>query len=763
MDSLKYNELAHQASIDQQREVLRYVTNLHEWLQSNVQELQFELINLSDSVKQLRREALLQKSSVQCTPQRSPAFPPSMAPAPGGIYIPTPEPLSSRLPQMPPGFVPTGFMPSPNGPTAIPPGFMQTAIPACVSYASPYTMPGVVPSPMTMCYDVPQGWPFALPPQVNPSNPPVLQPPPLPLPMTVPPPSSIYESPYIPCMPSPTPPVVLVEPPTRPPSHTTDSSVPYGGPAFLPTHLSRITEEMTIELPAPTPSVASSRYSPSSTTYEHEEDDRGRSRTRTPAAYEPPISPRSSIRSTPSVRMPRTRTPVPRRWSTSSEDRDRRTHSDTQRSTHRSERRRSRTPIRVSVNPTIIVCNAGAAGCTHAAASTTLSHTGTPTRSQVDISLPALVGDFRRPVEQARSVPGERSPRVAVRNTEPSSLPPVTRVDCFSTSPTTNQSARYSLYSPSVTPSPRLARMDPMERSVSPPQIRITPMSPSPPLPIRTISPPATTFGSANGSLYDYDPYWHQSLLTPPPMRSTPLVHASQFADAFAAPSQASSMPFGGRSHDVRPSFAASPVTTNAAYVPPSPRPGLSHESLLSRLLGRSSYPSSPSSSPYAAPVRPAPSTTAHMTGAPPGPASLAPAVPQSVIVSPLLLSPTSECSTVDVWVRGGRERRHPDPPSRSLSTTPPNVVRVSPNQYPAATPPDMATAAPALTGWNGYIVHQPTMTASSARRGPRPVLTRTYCGFEEPLRPNRRIPVPALLERDLGIPSPDRRTIWLD
>lgn len=94
MESLKHNELAHQASIGQQREILRYVTTLHEWLQSNVQELQFELINLSDSVKQLRREALLQRSSAQYTPPPPPPpplMPSPMVPTPGSMYSATPE------------------------------------------------------------------------------------------------------------------------------------------------------------------------------------------------------------------------------------------------------------------------------------------------------------------------------------------------------------------------------------------------------------------------------------------------------------------------------------------------------------------------------------------------------------------------------------------------------------------------------------------------------------------------------------------------
>jgi hypothetical protein len=703
MDTLQKNELAHQASIDQQRENLRYVTTLHEWLQVNVQELQGELVSLSDSVKQLRREALLQKSSAQCTPS---VF--SCPPAPVGPFVPFSPDASTPAPLLatPPGFVPTGFMSITPPQCSVTPQFPQATVPTYWPFThnqGEVTSSPVVATPPWNPNPYLGWWPV-----VPQANPPLQQQPHLALPTSVhlaPPPinylahtvydSYNYLSPDTSIQtPNPTSPVplVMVDPPTRPTSHSGGGQ--HIASPFIPTHLSRITEQT--EMFARTASTVSSR-SATPSVHVLGEEDRGRPRKRaTPRStmqteYCPSVSSRSSSSTsrsrTPPRRMRRSPTPMPR----SKVGRDGSYHSQGYRVHSQAEQprqyyrpRRSRTPIRVSVNPTIIVCNGGQ-GC---------SHSTTPVKStQSGLGMPSPVPAAS--VLHSRSRSPSRTPSIVARRlsrspSAPRSIPdaPATRLPAFLTQNRTcagprplvrqDRSASGDTFIRSPSPKPPIIIQMQSPRPESPPTIRCAHMG-TPPLPLpmqRTSSSSSQAASSGDSLVLEVDMARRLSLTTPPSPRASPVASTpwwlSSAAGSDTLPSSRKSLAQSENDHTL--DSCRHPVPSNATH----DMQGLTPSSIVSSVLPHRvspwawnpckvipSYPSqaSPMASPY----------TSHVP-----PTSVAPppelVIPPNPFASHSLLSPPLIPQGHEMWA---------PPPPRSSSTTP-NVIQVSLNQYPS-------------------------------------------------------------------------------
>ncbi|KAJ6463887.1 hypothetical protein C8R45DRAFT_502593 [Mycena sanguinolenta] len=153
MEILRENRLAQLATVDQQRELMRYMRGLNEWLERDVRDRQAELRGVVARVDQLREE-------MRAAPAPVPPGPPDgdssgssegSPPASDGPVIPPPPFI--------PGFVPGRYPPViPPGPV-VPPAF-PPVIPPVVPDVDPYER--VVPSQGTVPFIPPN-----LPPPMN--------------------------------------------------------------------------------------------------------------------------------------------------------------------------------------------------------------------------------------------------------------------------------------------------------------------------------------------------------------------------------------------------------------------------------------------------------------------------------------------------------------------------------------------------------------------------------------------------------------------
>ncbi|KAF8468760.1 hypothetical protein JB92DRAFT_1980036 [Gautieria morchelliformis] len=117
LNLLRKNRQAHHASIDQQREIIRYMAGLNEWLERDVHDRHAELRGVGDRIDQLRNELAQRLGIRPAVPGEGPIIPPPaqwFGPPPVQVREGSSDegtPFMPPLPgheQFPPGFIPYG-------------------------------------------------------------------------------------------------------------------------------------------------------------------------------------------------------------------------------------------------------------------------------------------------------------------------------------------------------------------------------------------------------------------------------------------------------------------------------------------------------------------------------------------------------------------------------------------------------------------------------------------------------------------------------